>query len=85
MADSTEAVQRFTADSSTGRVSADELRMIRLQGQELIKERVVLDIGNLRIIENVIPVIVMVDQCTELIEPCFYVHALLDILRREKS
>ena len=46
---------------------------------------VVFDVGNLRIIENVIPVIVVVDQRTELVEPCFYVHARLDILRREKS
>ena len=59
--------------------------MIRLQGKKLIEQRVVLDVGNLRIIENVIPMIVVVDQRTELFEPCFCLHARIDIRRREKS
>ena len=59
--------------------------MIRFQLEQLVEQGVVFHIRYLGVVKNVVAVIVVVDQRTELLQPCFNVHALFDIRRLEKS
>ncbi len=64
--DLAEAVRRRPPDPARRRVVARELRMLLLQGLQLVVEPVVLGVGDLRVVEDVVPVVVMVDELTQL-------------------
>ena len=61
-----ELVRRRRADALRGRVRGDELGVRVLQSCELVVERVVLRVGDLRVVEDVIAVEVVVEDLAQL-------------------
>ena len=80
-----ESRKRRRSNALRGRFRRHQLGIIAFQSLQFPHQTIVFGIRQLRIIEYVIPVVVVVDQRTELFEPCLYFHALFDIRRREKS
>ena len=64
-----EAGQRLAADALGGRVGRDQFGMRCLQLLELAEESVVVGVGDLGAVEDVVAVLVMADQCPQLLDP----------------
>ncbi len=57
--------QGRASDPLRRRIRGDQMGVFRLQGLELVKQAVVLDIRNARFIQNVVAVVVLIQLCTQ--------------------
>src|SRR5262245_41590362 len=66
MADRDEALYRLAADSPRGTIGRDQLRVGRLDFFEFFEQAIEVAIGNLRLIFDVVPVVVVVNELPKL-------------------
>ena len=74
-----EPVARRRADALRRRFGRDQLRVLLLERLELVEEPVVLGVGDLRLVEHVVEVEVVVDLLAQVVE------LLLDALLRARG
>ena len=63
--DRLELVEGCRADALGGRVRVSQLRVFLLERDELVVEAVVVGVGHLRVVEDVVPVVVVLDLLPE--------------------
>ena len=66
VADDAEGLQGTRAHPLGGGVRGGQLRVLRLQGAQLLHQTVVLAVGDLRVVQGVVAVVVIVDLLPEL-------------------
>ena len=69
MPDLVELVERLTADALGGRVRREQIGMVPLEVTQLVQQRVVLDVGDLGVVEDVVAVSVVLELLAELAGP----------------
>jgi len=62
-----ECIQRFSAHSLGWGIRGDMVRIFSLQSDQFIKESVILRVRQLRVVQNIIKVVVMMDLLPEVL------------------